>query len=501
MARPLSNQDYGGQDPGGQDLPNLGPFDDEAMPRRLTRSKAARKKSRPADRGSTGKADSTGKLERTGKKTKGADSGQLKFSQHIAPILVANCVQCHSGDGQGLKKGKLDLSTFDGLQKGTGAPDQKVISPGNPEESSLISRIKEEDGSLRMPKGRNQALSADAIAKIERWVKQGAKLDAGNDPKKPIASYAASALQVRRADLARLPQKERDKEVEAAGLRRWKQANAKLKPDVVPGDHFVIFSTLPRERATSTLKAMEAQYGHLKKFLGPAGNWVEKVGIYVFTSRNDFIEFVRSEQRREVEANELSSGMLAEAQPYVAVVDPAGGRKEEPGAGKRRVRTKRADDVPTEGILADRTLNGLLAEALARSALTSAAAEPGNCPRWLSLGIGSYLAAQVEPRSPHYKQLRQTALATYQQGWMTKANEALGGTDQITADSLNAVGFALVEAMMSIEVNRRYFPDFVKALLRGEKLDDTLQTVYRGTREDFINDTGEWIAARYGQLQ
>src|SRR5262249_11501760 len=116
-------------------------------------------------------------------------------------------------------------------------------------------------------------------------------------------------------------------------------------------------------------------------------------------------------------------------------------------------------------------------------------------------GIGSYLAAQVEPRSAHYHQFRQTALATYQQGWATKANEALGGTDQITADALHAVGFALVEAMMSIEVNRRYFPDFVKALLRGEKLDDTLQTVYRGTREDFITDTGEWIAARYGQLQ
>jgi hypothetical protein len=501
MAHPLSNQDpYGGQDPGGQELPDLGPFDDEAMPRRLTKGKAARKKTRQADKGSSGKADPSASSKRTGTKAKGADSGQLTFSQHIAPILVANCVRCHSGNGAGLKKGKLDLSTFAGLQQGTGSTEGKVISPRNPEESSLVLRIKEADDSLRMPKGTNQGLTSEAIAKIERWVKQGAKLDAGLDPKKPIASYAASGEQVRKSDLAKVPQKERDKGVEAAGLRRWKQGNPKLKPDIVPGDHFVIFSNLPRERAMNTLKVMESQHGHLKRILGAAANWVEKVGIYVFASRNDYVEFIRSVQTREVDASEVSSGMLSEAQPYVAVVDPLGGRKEEPGSSKRRARTKR-EDGQGEGVLADRTLNGLLTEALGRSAVASSGSDPANCPRWLALGIGSYLAAQVEPRSAHYHQLRQTALATYQQGWMTKANEALGGTDQVTADGLQAVGFALVEALNSIEVNRRYFPDFVKALLGGEKLDDALQKVFHGTREDFINDTGEWIAARYGQLQ
>jgi hypothetical protein len=501
MAYSPSNQDYGGQDQGVQDLPNLGPFDDEAAPRRLTRSKAARKKTRQTDKASSGKADSTAKTTRTTSKGRGSDTGQLTFSQHVAPILVDNCLRCHSGDGPGLKKGKLDLSTFAGLQKGTGAADSKVISPGNPEESSLVSRIKEEDGSLRMPKGTNQSLSPEAIAKIERWVKQGAKLDSGFDPKKAITSYAANGEQVRRAELAKLPQKERDKGVEAAGLRRWKQANPKLKPDIVPGDHFVIFSNLPRERSMNTLKVMEAQHGHLRKFLGAAANWVEKVGIYVFASRKDFIEFVRSVQNRELEPDDVSAGMLSEAQPYVAVVDPLGGRNEEPGAGKRRPRTKRPEEGQAEGALADRTLNGLLTEALGKAAVASAGSDPANCPRWLALGIGGYLACQVEPRSAHYRQLRQTALATYQQGWATKANEALGGTDQVTADGLRAVGFALVEAINSNEVNRRYFPDFVKALLGGEKLDDALQSVFHGTREDFINDTGEWIAARYGQLQ
>ena len=444
-------------------MPDLGPNDFDLTPRRTSKSKAARKKGRQAEKGTTKKADSTGKTKNTGTKTKGADTGQLTFSQDIAPILVANCMRCHSGDGVGLKKGKLDLSTFEKLQKGT--PDNdKVISPGNPAESSLVLRIKGEEAGLRMPKGSN-------AGPVGRGNRQDRAVGEGRERSSIRASTPRSrSNRMRRApsrcgvaQVARLPPGERDKEVEAAGLRRWKQANPKLKPDIVSGDHFVMFSNLPRDRATSTLKAMEAQYGHLKRILGTATNWVEKVSIYVFASRNDFIEFVRSVESRDVEGDEPSSGKLSVPQPYVAVVDPLGGRKEEPAAGKRRTRTKRGEQGPGEGILADRTLNGLLTEALGSSAVTSA----GSPPRWLALGIGSFLAAQVEPRSPYYHQLRQTALANYKQGWTTKVNEALGGTDQITVDSLHAVGFALVEAMMSIDVNRRYFPAFVRGMLQG----------------------------------
>ena len=75
---------------------------------------------------------------------------------------------------------------------------------GNPDESKLLLRLKGEI-EPRMPQGANAKLSDAAIAKIERWIKEGATLDAGNDPKKPIASYAASADQVRKAEVAKLP--------------------------------------------------------------------------------------------------------------------------------------------------------------------------------------------------------------------------------------------------------------------------------------------------------
>ena len=175
-----------------------------------------------------------------------------------------------------------------------------------------------------------------------------------------------------------------------------------------------------------------------------------------------------------------------------------GAQRQDPSTAKRgRPRGRRGEDRATDDGAADRSLQGLLIESLGSSVVASA----GNPPRWLAFGIGAYLAAQVEPRSPYYRQLRQTAFANWQQGWPTRANEALGGSDQITPDGLHRCSFALVESMMSTEM-RQGFPAFVAGMLKGgEKLDDMFQQVYRGTREEFINGTGEWIAQRYGQLQ
>jgi hypothetical protein len=357
----------------------------------------------------------------------------------------------------------------------------------------LILRLKGKE-TPRMP--RRGELSEDAIAKIEQWVKDGAKIDAGVDPKKSMESYAASPEQVRKNQLAKVPTQERDKTITATGLDRWKQANPKLKPDVTPSDHFVMFSTAPHDRATSTLKVMEAQYGHLKRLLGsPSTDWVEKVSLYVFPSRKDFIEFVRAVENREAETDMLSTARFAVPQPYLAIVDPAGG-KDEPGTGKRKGRSRRGEDSGAESGGSDRTLAGVLAEALGSATVAGS----GAAPRWLALGIGSYMSSQLEPRSQYYRQLRQTAFANFDQGWKTKANEALGGTAQITNDGFHSIGFALVEAMMS--GMRDGFPTFVRGMLEGgEKLDEMLEQVYGGSREEFLEGTGDWVAEHYGRLQ
>jgi len=483
-------QDFGGVDPFGQV-----PTDDMEMqlPGR-SRSRAARKRARLPEKKASKKADTKAKAKGdAGPDAKeAADSGQLKFSQDIAPILVANCNGCHSKDGQGVKRGKLDLSTFEGLQKGSAK--HKVIVPGKPEESHLVLRINGEE-EPKMPQGNNRSLSADAIAKITRWVKEGARLDAGIDPKANLESYAATPEQLRRKQLARMPAKERDQKVIEAGQARWKESGSKQKPEVVPSAHFILFSNLPGDRAAGTLKAMESQYNHLRRWLNsPSMDWPEKVSLFVFTTNNEFIEFVRSLEGREVDSQEPRfSAKLNIPQPYIAAADPSEGQKEEPA--RRRSRAKKAEE--SEGSGSDRTLLGLLTEGLGSGSVAAA----GNAPRWLRDGIGLFMAHAAEPRSPYYRHLRATAFQNVDQGWPTKATQALGG--ELTTEDQRAVSFALVECMMRNEVFSQRFPTFVRGLLeRGQgALDDELKDVYNGTREEFLNLTGEWVAGAYGQVR
>ena len=280
----------------------------------------------------------------------------------MAPILVANCVGCHSQGRPGLTRGKLDLTSFAKLMQGT--PKEKVIEPEKPDESHLVLRIKGEE-EPRMPQGgNNNGLSAEAIGKIEEWIKAGARLDAGLDPKAAMETYASSPEQVRRNQLARMSPKDREQKVSAVGRDRWKQTNPKLTPEITSGEHFVLFSNLPKDRAANAIKVAEAQHSQLKRLLGAeATDWVEKVGLYVFNNRKDFVEFARTIENREVDASVSSSGNLTVPQPYVAVVDPLAGKKEEPAAARRKPRIKKGEEKEHAGG-AERSLAGLLAESL-----------------------------------------------------------------------------------------------------------------------------------------
>jgi hypothetical protein len=500
-------QDPGGQDMAGQQgLDQQLPGDEGEMPRlgRMARSKSAtpKKSRRSTGKGAAGPTEKKRKGTEASAKSKETEAGKngststgISFQHDVAPILVANCVSCHKQGRPGLARGKLDLTSFTKLMQGT--PKEKVVVPGKPDESHLVLRVKGEE-MPRMPQGGNDnSLSEGAIGRIEQWIKAGARMDGGLDPKAAMETYAASPERVRRNQLAKMTPKEREQKVEAAGRDRWKQANPKLKPEITPSEHFVLFSNLPKDRATNAVKAMETQYSHLKRLLGaPATDWVEKVSLYVFNDRKDFVEFARTVENREVDVRVSSSGNLTVAQPYVVVVDPLGGKKEEPAAPRRRPRGRRGEEKEAASG-SDRSLAGLLAQNLGESAV----AAQGKSPRWLAYGLGAFLASQVEPRSPYYQKLRELARDKYNQGWPTQATEVLGEGDRVSAEEVRGVGFAIVAALMTPEF-RASFPAFARGMSKGkERLDDVLKEVYGATREDFLNKTGDWVAERYGQDQ
>src|SRR5262245_17041903 len=103
------------------------------------------------------------------------------FINDVAPILKENCFACHDSKK---RKGKLDMSTYETLRKGGDKDDP--ITPGKPEESLMFQFISTTSSSRMPPKDSGDGLPKDKIAVIGQWIREGAKLDAGLDPKSDL---------------------------------------------------------------------------------------------------------------------------------------------------------------------------------------------------------------------------------------------------------------------------------------------------------------------------
>lgn len=106
----------------------------------------------------------------------------VSFNKDIKPILVANCLTCHDGSGEGSSASGFSVQTYDSVMKGTRFGP--VIIPGSSESSTLYRMVAHKvDLSIQMPphhneslaKGREDALTPRQIEFIQKWIDQGAK--------------------------------------------------------------------------------------------------------------------------------------------------------------------------------------------------------------------------------------------------------------------------------------------------------------------------------------
>jgi hypothetical protein len=97
----------------------------------------------------------------------------LSYAEDIVPIMTGRCVSCHRPGGSAIEASGLDLSTYQGLMKGT--KFGPVIVPGNPEMSNLMWLLDwRASPQLRMAHGKKKLSSCDRDA-IRAWIRQGAK--------------------------------------------------------------------------------------------------------------------------------------------------------------------------------------------------------------------------------------------------------------------------------------------------------------------------------------
>lgn len=89
---------------------------------------------------------------------------QQHFDRHIAPLLSAKCLECHSG---AKPKGGLDLSRREAAFRG--GENGVAIKSGKPEESMLWQRIRDDEMPPENPLGN------DEKKVLQKWIADGAK--------------------------------------------------------------------------------------------------------------------------------------------------------------------------------------------------------------------------------------------------------------------------------------------------------------------------------------
>ncbi|HUK08764.1 MAG TPA: c-type cytochrome domain-containing protein [Stellaceae bacterium] len=97
----------------------------------------------------------------------------VSFAEDILPLFKWRCGSCHQPGGIGTEKSGLDLTTYEGVMKGT--KFGRMVIPGDPESSNLMLlldwRVAPE---LRMPHGKKKLSTCDRDS-IRAWIREGAK--------------------------------------------------------------------------------------------------------------------------------------------------------------------------------------------------------------------------------------------------------------------------------------------------------------------------------------
>lgn len=111
--------------------------------------------------------------EQEAKKVLGKED--VSFKNDVLPVLQDHCISCHQPGGKGFVKSGLDLTSYQGLMKGT--TYGPVVIPGNSGASTFTKLLTGTNKGLKMPMGLNPegTLARQYILLLRNWVAQGAK--------------------------------------------------------------------------------------------------------------------------------------------------------------------------------------------------------------------------------------------------------------------------------------------------------------------------------------
>lgn len=102
-----------------------------------------------------------------------AANAKVSFAEDILPIFRGRCAGCHQPGGEGFEKSELDLTSYEGVMKGT--KHGPMVIPKDPDSSNLMWLLDwRASPELRMPHGRKKLSTCDRN-EIRAWIREGAK--------------------------------------------------------------------------------------------------------------------------------------------------------------------------------------------------------------------------------------------------------------------------------------------------------------------------------------
>jgi len=282
---------------------------------------------------------------------------QVLFGRDVGPALLANCMGCHS---QRLTLGDLRLDTFSRILRG--GQSGAIVVPGKGDESLLVRKLRGQAGA-RMPM-RRDPLPEATIAKIAKWIDDGARYDA-DDPTQLLAEVV-SMVSAQRASHDELT-----KMRHALTAKNWHLMLPDTKPSMAETENFLIYGTLGPNTLAQTGELAEKQLSKLRRFLRPpAGQpFIKgKMTIYVFDKRYDYSEIGAMIERREIPPQWKGHWRYTYTDAYGCALVP--------------------------GASDDYSLPVLLAQQIAGIHVSS----QGRIPRWFAEGSARAIAGKLDPK-------------------------------------------------------------------------------------------------------
>ena len=371
-------------------------------------------------------------MQATGKET-------VSFSADIAPVLVKNCVNCH-----GLARrpsGRFDLNSFQRLLRGgqSGPP----VLPGKPADSLLVKKLKGTGGGQQMP-FRKPPLPTPVIAKIEKWIAEGAKFD-GPDPNQAMGQVAAVA----RARTGSHEQLSADREKIAK--QNWRLSMSNVQSTQVKSDNFLLISNLGPARLAELAETAETVAGKVGGILqAPAGKPLirGRMTLYFFEQRYDYSEFGEMVEERSIPKAWRGHWRYNVVDAYAVMVPP------------------RNDEY---------SIDALIAQQLGSAYVASL----GDVPAWFSEGVGRVVATRTtkdDARLQQWDEQLPVILAKAKQSGAFLEGKA-------PPQDGNILAYGFLKYLMR---DSKRFANVVQQVAGGGKFSDVFSTVYRGSPDQIV---------------